>query len=146
MLKDHQKKHKQDMIQCTFCESKLPSSRELDSHVNDYHKIKRNNDNVTSHSSKRESIKTYSFREQLSHGPCNDWNRGVCKYEDLCKFAHIEVCRFQEVCRNPDTCHYYHYNRSNLNFLVSSTFRKTFRLNLREFPPLRNSRHYAPRK
>ena len=115
---------------CDYCGFKSKSIRELDNHIEEYHKIKSRGQSSRKHQDERTEIslsthrgpvKSYTFHEQLQYGPCHDWNQGVCKYEDLCKYAHIEICRFQEHCRNPRKCNFFHFNHSNLDF-----FRKQF--------------------
>ena len=138
MLKEHinriHRQNRQTTINCDYCGCTVPTFTDLDQHINTHHKSRPNNIIKTT-----SPVKTYSFQEQLKNGPCLHWNKNSCKYGDLCKYAHIEICRFQERCRSPHDCSFFHFNHSNINFLESSTFRKTFRLNLRDFPTLREA-------
>ena len=48
--------------------------------------------------------------EKRNNGFCMYWNRGYCQHDDLCLFLHEEAphCHFQEHCRRPQSCRFFH--------------------------------------
>ena len=75
--------------------------------------------------------------ERLENGACRNWNSGFCKFNDSCKYAHIRLCRFQEQCRNPINCRFYHTNRNNNGgFLRAGNSNQSFLMRQQDFPPL----------
>ena len=136
MLKDHARRHRRDnSVKCDFCnfESSAP---EVQRHIDSYHKIVDKSRQSSYNPDKRieQSVKTYTLEEKIRHGPCMDWNETECRNGDLCRYAHIKICKFQERCRSHNDCHFYHFNHSNLNFLRSMSFRRGYRMNYNEFP------------
>ena len=157
-LHDHRKaQHKPAYFPCDHCGFKAGSFADLDKHIETYNRIKkpetseRTSDfsNKTAcyfrspqHSSnccdrdQGRPVKIFSPQERIENGPCRNWNEDFCKFSDLCRFAQIELCRFQDNCRSPDTCRFYHFNHSNITFLGGKSYRKTFQINSQDFPPL----------
>ena len=87
--------------------------------------------------------KYFTQEQRILNGPCRNWNNSVCQFSDFCKFAHVEICKFQKSCYYPDKCTFFHFDGSNQAFLGRKTYQPSFTLNLEEFPPLpqRNSRN-----
>ena len=158
MLSDHIKsEHKPISIHCDYCGHKADSISSLDTHIEGYHRIKKsgNSANVQElknktpcdfkspqHSSsccdrdQGKPMRIFTPQERLENGACRNWNEDICRFSDLCRFAHIEICRFQERCRDPEKCRFFHFNLSNAPFLGGSSYRRSFKLNNRDFPPL----------
>ena len=84
--------------------------------------------------------KFFTREQRLKNGPCFHWNNSVCRYLDFCKFAHIEICKFQQFCHYSEKCNYFHFERSNQSFLDRKVYQQSFTLNLEEFPPLPHRR------
>ena len=146
MLKEHiNRRHRQKFINCDFCGFKLTNFSELDKHISTYHRS-HSSHNIRMPFHQRHSRRTYTFKEQLENGPCVNWNEGMCRYGDTCRYAHIEICKFQGSCRSPHDCSFFHYNHSNEDFLGSMEFRKVFRLNIREFPELQRHNRSVQRR
>ena len=145
MFKEHVSKHRSQNLHCDYCGFKTHSFSNLDYHLSRYHKISDGSTSVSpvvldtySERTKQgfsKQGKVFSSDERLRNGPCIDWMENHCRYGDLCKFAHVKLCRYQESCRSPTNCHFYHFNQSNKDFL-SKNRPKSFILNSREFPPL----------
>ena len=90
-------------------------------------------------------MKIFTPEERINNGPCKNWNDNFCRFSDLCRFAHIEPCRFQDNCFAPSNCKFFHFNRSNASFLGGKIFRsQPFKLDPKDFPPLKKS--FNPRQ
>ena len=87
------------------------------------------------------------FHKRNSRMNCFDiiyvWNLRSCYrfvhilcFSDLCRYAHIEICRFQDRCRSPLDCRFYHFNLSNATFLVGKSYLKIIQFNAQDFPSL----------
>ena len=157
-LKEHKKKkHEVQTFPCDYCGHKAESLNKLDEHIASFHKImKRGKGNVVSkfnnppcdfknpsHSSiccdrdQGPPMKIYTPEQRIENGPCKHWNESFCRFSDLCKYAHIEPCRFQERCFSPFECNFFHFNRSNAPFLGGKFYRsQSFKFNPEDFPPL----------
>ena len=153
-LKKHIKSHNTEQTyNCDYCGYKAVGLGVLDEHIETYHKIKKisntkfNNDPCDfrnpSHSSKccdrdqGPKMKIFTPEQRINNGPCKNWNENFCRFSDLCMYAHIEPCRFQNNCFAPNNCRFFHFNRSNASFLGGKVFRsQSFQLNSRDFPPL----------
>ena len=152
-------KHQPQIFSCDYCGKKENSLRNLDEHIGVYHKITTKTKVKTTekqpcdfrspqHSSQccdrdqGKPMKIFTPEERLQNGPCRNWNESVCRFSDLCRYAHVEICRFQERCHSPLDCWFFHYNGSNFSFLGGTTFRKSFKYNIKDFPslPTRNQR------
>ena len=54
--------------------------------------------------------KSFTETEKERNGPCRQWNNGHCSFSESCKFAHLEICRFQEICfYGPSECRFFHF-------------------------------------
>ena len=53
-------------------------------------------------------MRIYTPLERLENGACRNWIESTCRFADLCRYAHIEICRFQDRCRSRDSCVFYH--------------------------------------
>ena len=159
-LNDHKKKkHEAKTYPCDHCGHKANNLEKLDEHIENYHKIKKSLPGFSSkfinkapcdfkipspsHSSsccdrdQGPRMKIYSPEQRIQNGPCKNWNENFCHFSDLCRYAHIEPCKFQERCFSPANCTFFHFNRSNASFLCGKYFRShSFKMNPREFPPL----------
>ena len=146
-LKEHKtSKHQEQVFPCDHCKFKANSIHALDKHIESYHRIKsgknvdmwnvegRDPCNFTdpSHSNQccdREPGQPRTFftpKERLQNGACRNWNESICTFSDLCRFAHITVCSYQEHCRNPLRCNFFHFDRSNIDFLGGETYQHSF--------------------
>ena len=157
-LNDHKKKkHEAKTYPCDHCGHKANNLEKLDEHIENYHKIKKSLPGFSSkfinrypcdfkspsHSSsccdrdQGPRMKIYSPEQRIQNEPCKNWNENFCRFSDLCRYAHIEPCKFQERCFSPANCIFFHFNRSNASFLGGKYFRSlSFKMNPREFPPL----------
>ena len=115
MLREH--KSKQHSVHCDYCGFKAENISSLDVHLNNYHKISgKPSHNPPARNTYSERVKqsprahkSFTLEEQLRNGPCIDWNESRCRYGDLCKYAHVKICRFQDSCRSPRNCKFYHF-------------------------------------
>ena len=162
MLKEHQRKHKnQTRINCDHCGLALESIADLDQHLNSYHNIRPKHPNSTIKNdvvtnSLQRNVPTnhtmtnnFSVNDKVNNGPSFNWKEGRCRFGDTCKYAHIDICRFQDKCRASNSCNFYHFSKNNTSFLVNqvlSNSHKSFQLNHKEFPPLQRSRTFVPRR
>ena len=157
-LNDHKKrKHEAQTYPCDHCGLKANTLKKLDEHIENFHKIKKSMSGSSSKFTNRSPcdfkssshsssccdrdqgprMKIYSPEQRIKNGPCKNWNENFCCFADLCMFAHIELCKFQERCFSPANCAFFHFNRSNASFLGGKYFRShSFKMNPREFPPL----------
>ena len=156
-LKEHKKKnHATQTFPCDHCGLKIDTLQHLDEHIENYHKIRKpskdrapkfNNNSCDfrnpSHSSsccdrdQGPRMKIYTPEQRIINGTCKNWNESFCRFSDLCMYAHIEPCKFQERCFSPVNCRFFHFNRSNASFLGGKYYRsQSFKLNPKEFPPL----------
>ena len=153
MLKEHIfSNHTTQFFPCDYCGQKANSLRSLDEHITTFHKIsKHNSSNKFSrdpcnfkspqHNSsccdrdQGKKMKIYTPKERIENGVCRNWNESSCRFADLCRFAHVEICKFQESCRNPLRCSFFHFNKSNIDFLCGTSYR-AFVFNQKDFPPL----------
>ena len=146
-LNEHKtKKHQESAFPCDYCKFKGVSIQALDKHIQSFHKINKDKNidirNVTgkqacnfsdpSHSNTccdREPGQPSNFftpKERLQNGACRKWNESVCPFADLCRYAHVVVCSFQETCRNPQNCRFYHINRNNIDFLGGRVYQNSY--------------------
>ena len=75
-----------------------------------YHENVRQSDLPCSRNSRSRNM-FYSLEERKKNGYCIYWNGGLCKYEELCKYSHVESpnCYFQENCRRKlNGCKFFH--------------------------------------
>ena len=148
--------HKLQIFPCDFCDKKEKSLSNQDEHIGTYHRITTKLKTQTrekqacdfrspQHSSKccdrdqGKAMKIYTPQERLENGPCQNWNESICRFSDLCRYAHVEICRFQERWHAPLDCWFFHFNDSNFHFLGGTTFRKSvknFNYNIKDFPSL----------
>ena len=157
-LKDHKKKsHGTQIFSCDHCGHETDTLKYLDEHIENYHKIRKplkdrasSFDNKSPCDFKNPShsrsccdrdqgppMKIYTPEQRIRNGPCKSWNESFCRFSDLCMYAHIIPCKFQESCFSPVDCRFFHFNRSNASFLGGKYYRsQSFRLNPKEFPPL----------
>ena len=157
-LKNHKKSvHTIQTFPCDHCGYKAEGFEKLDEHIEGYHRIRKDPSNKKFstlnkdpcdfknpwHSSsccdrdQGPKMKIFTPEERINNGPCRNWNENFCRFSDLCRFAHIEPCRFQDRCFAPSNCRFFHFNRSNASFLGGKVFRsQPFKLDPKEFPPL----------
>ena len=148
-LNEHVKNvHEVPSFPCDHCGHKADNLNNLDTHIQSYHKIEKvprktpcdfKSPQHTSNCCDRDQgkpMKFFTFQETLQNGPCRNWNETVCDFGDLCKYAHIELCRFQERCRYSFNCRFFHFDHSNISFLGGKSFRHPFLFNSQDFPPL----------
>ena len=142
---------------CDYCGFKAETIEALDIHIQSYHKIVRNKNinrvtNTNSASAQRNShtVNTVSAQERLENGLCRRWIEGNCRFNQNCRYTHIKICKFQERCRSPFDCQFYHYNQSNAHFLLQfqtqqriyprvqqvPVTNQTFYMRSQDFPPL----------
>lgn len=81
----------------------------------------------------------YSPEEKNQNGICLFWNRGYCRFSDLCKNLHKEIprCYHDENCRRTQ-CKFYHHDSSKNTFLGWKTTQRSSNYSYQEedFPPL----------
>ena len=153
ILRDHiNSTHRTSTFTCDYCGHKANSLGDLDTHIEAFHRISKptsrnrfSRDPCDFKSPQHKSsccdrdqgqkMKIYTPEERIENGPCRKWNENFCKFADLCRFAHIQVCNFQESCRNPSNCRFFHFNKSNITFLCGTSYR-AFVYNKKDFPPL----------
>ena len=158
LLREHiNSNHTTPFYPCDYCGHKASSFETLDKHIETFHRISKSNSKndfskspcdykSPQHKSsccdrdQGKKMKIYTPKERIDNGPCRNWNENVCRFTDLCKFAHIQVCNFQESCRNPTNCLFFHYNKSNSNFLCGTSYR-AFVYKKQDFPPLPTRRN-----
>ena len=64
-----------------------------------------------------------------TNGPCRFWNNdGYCSYGGSCKYAHVEICRFQGSCRyGSSDCRFFHFKDiEQENSFVGNRFQERF--------------------
>ena len=153
-LKRHIKSHQTEQTyNCDYCGYKAGGLGVLDEHIETYHRIKKASNTRFSnapcdfrnptHSSKccdrdqGPKMKIYTPEQRINNGPYRNWNENFCRFSELCMYAHIEPCRFQNDCFAQNNCPFFHFNRNNAPFLGGKVFRsQSFKLNPKEFPPL----------
>ena len=94
--------HEPRSFACSGCDYTFRNKTNLETHFSMKHTRSNRNDN---------SSPTYSYKERSENGHCSYWNYGTCKFGDQCKALHEEIpaCRFQERCRNVQTCRFFHF-------------------------------------
>ena len=154
LLREHIKTHHTTPIfPCDYCGQKLGSLQNLDIHIGTFHRISKikprdilsrdpcdfknpqHKSSCCDRDQGKKKMKIYTPKERIENGACRNWNESTCRFADLCRFAHIEICKFQESCRNPSNCLFFHFNKSNINFLCGTSYR-AFIFNQKDFPPL----------
>ena len=136
-LNIHSRTHvKPDNLPCNYCGYKASSFEALDIHIASFHKIQKLN-SISNNQLHQNTLhkKRYTAHERLDNGACRNWNTGFCKFNEFCKYAHIKLCKFQERCRSPLNCRYYHENR-NSSFLRTPAQSQSFQFRQQDFPPL----------
>ena len=76
--------------------------------------------------------------ERRSRGQCRFWKQGRCYRENSCRFAHIEICKFQDQCRYYESCVYLHFSEQEP--FLDSGFRRRFVYREEDFPQLQRTR------
>ena len=155
-LKEHKaNQHEPQSFPCDYCGNKSASLSKLDEHIQTYHKIDKIPSSRTADFSKKSPCdfkspnhsssccdrmgnpakKIFTLEQRIENGPCRAWNENTCRYSDLCRYAHIELCRYQETCRAPFYCRFFHFNKTNFTFLGGKAYRSSFMMNPQDFPP-----------
>ena len=143
-LKEHMtKKHQENCYSCDHCKFRANSLTTLDAHIQRTHKsknidIRRLENRVpcdfTDPAHSQDCCdrvpgpprKYFTHKERLQNGPCKNWVEYDCKFYELCKFAHVPICHFQKLCRNSETCQFFHHDGSNQHFLGGRAYQKSF--------------------
>ena len=165
-LEEHKtRKHNIDMYPCNDCGFKSKSLTGLDSHIESTHDtIKKNKDtdirdlsgrvpcdpSHPSHTSEccdrrsqNKSNHTSGSEERRSRGQCRFWSKGRCYRGNSCRYAHIELCKFQDQCRYYETCVYLHF--SEQEHFLDSKIKNRFVYREEDFPQLQKSSHCGRR-
>ena len=160
-LRQHMRtQHENSTFPCNDCRYKAQNLSQLDDHIGECHSYSRSgrknidirnlNDKMPCdpsnplHSStccdrqpNQQRKRCYSQEERKRNGACYYWNQGYCRHGDLCKYLHIEICRYQEECRRPDSCRFFHILQKN-HFLGRRSS-QGFMYREEEFPTLDQS-------
>ena len=108
-LQDHKsKKHEANKYHCDYCGFAASTLAQLDLHIGSYHNIKKNLPKII-----RRDL------EDLMH-----WMKSgrmvlveILMTVHVDSSTHVKLCMFQERCRSPDSCRFFHTNHSNIAFL-----------------------------
>ena len=165
-LKEHKsKKHNIDVYPCNECGIKTKNLDALDVHIEQCHgQLKRNKDIDIRDLSGREPCDPFHPRhtsqccdrrsknrtnhisasdERRSRGQCRYWSQGRCHKENSCRFAHIQLCKYQDQCRYYETCVYLHFSEQKP--FLDTGVRKSFVFREEEFPQLQRTNHFRKR-
>ena len=148
------KKHDIGLYPCNDCGVKAKSLSELDKHIEQVHTYLKRDKNIDmrdlsdripcdpshpSHTSDCCDRRTNGKEARRSRGQCKFWSQGRCYRGESCKFAHVELCKFQDQCLYYETCGYLHYSEQNQNNFLVSRHQKEFIFRTEDFPPLKNT-------
>ena len=162
LFKDHKEREhpitpRNSFFPCDQCKYKATSIEDLDRHINSNHKLYRKNTDIRDvrkkkacdprnplHSTTccdrepgRGRQQVLNFEEKMMNGPCEFWNKGFCKFGDLCRFAHVEECKFGEHCWYGDRCRYFHFNKNTfLGQRYQSQRSQSYQHQEENFPPI----------
>ena len=126
-------KHNHNCFPCNDCRFKAKSLDNLDAHIKECHGSPRKDFDIRNVEKKtacnpshplhsttccdrepgQSYQRMYTEEEKRQFGACYYWNQGYCKRGDLCKFLHIELCRYQDNCRRSGTCEFFHIKKAD---------------------------------
>ena len=147
-------KHNIDVYPCNDCGVKAKSLSELDDHIRQVHTYSKRDKNIDmrdlsdrtpcdpqhpNHTSDCCDRRTNSKEARRSRGQCKYWSQGRCYRGETCKFAHVELCRFQDKCLYYESCGYLHYSEQNQNNFLEPRTQNHFIFRAEDFPPLKNT-------
>ena len=144
-------KHNIGVYPCNDCGYKATSLTVLDDHIENEHVHMKRDKNVDirdlsnripcdpyhpSHTSECCDRSFNSKEEKRSRGQCKYWSQGRCFKGTSCRFAHIELCRFQDKCLNYEYCGYLHYSEQKIKTFLEPRLKSQFTYRKEDFPPL----------